>query len=61
MADGAAGGLRDVVFPCGTVLRGDTLYVYYGGADKYVGLATVPLSALLVYLLECPARGGGQR
>ncbi len=29
-----------VCFPCGKVVIGDTLFVYYGGADKYVGLAT---------------------
>jgi predicted GH43/DUF377 family glycosyl hydrolase len=29
-----------------------TLFVYYGGADKYVGLATCPLKELLDYLLR---------
>lgn len=43
-----------VCFPCGKVVIGDTLFVYYGGADKYVGLATCKLQALLDYLLECP-------
>ena len=44
-----------VVFPCGKVVIGDTLFVYYGAADKYVGLATCPLNDLLDYLLTCPA------
>ncbi|MCX5632966.1 MAG: glycosidase [Phycisphaerae bacterium] len=43
-----------VVFPCGKVVIGDTLFVYYGAADKYVGLATCPLDELLDYLRRCP-------
>lgn len=43
-----------VCFPCGKVVIGGTLFVYYGGADKYVGLATCKLSDLLDYLLSCP-------
>lgn len=38
------------VFPTGNVIVGDTLYVYYGGADKYIGLATCPVSELLDFL-----------
>lgn len=44
-----------VCFPCGKVVIGDSLYVYYGGADKYVGLATCNLEELLDYLESCPA------
>ncbi len=43
-----------VVFPCGKVVIGDTLFVYYGAADKYIGLATCKMEALLEYLLACP-------
>lgn len=45
------------VFPTGNVILGDTLYVYYGAADKYVGVATASVSELLDYLLseECRA------
>ncbi len=43
-----------VCFPCGKVVIDDTLFVYYGGADKYVGLATCPLAELLDYLVTCP-------
>jgi predicted GH43/DUF377 family glycosyl hydrolase len=46
----AGGG---VVFPCGKVVINDTLFVYYGGADKYVGLATSPIPELMEYLLDC--------
>lgn len=48
------GFYNGVVFPCGKVVCGDTLYVYYGGADKYVGLATCSLTELLDYLKTCP-------
>jgi predicted GH43/DUF377 family glycosyl hydrolase len=50
----AGGG---VVFPCGKVVIDGTLFVYYGAADKYVGLATCPLQELIDYLLECPEEG----
>jgi len=42
-----------VVFPCGKVVIGDTLFVYYGAADKYIGLATCRLDDLLNDLLDC--------
>jgi predicted GH43/DUF377 family glycosyl hydrolase len=42
------------IFPCGNVVVGGTLYVYYGAADRYVGVATCPLQQLLDYLKnEC--------
>ncbi len=46
------GDVADVVFPCGTVLGddGDTLYVYYGGADTCVCLATASIKELLEWL-----------
>lgn len=40
------------VFPVGNVVVDGTLYVYYGAADKYVGVATCPLQMLLDYLLD---------
>jgi predicted GH43/DUF377 family glycosyl hydrolase len=43
------------VFPCGKVVIGETLFVYYGAADKYVCLATCKLQELLDHLLSCPA------
>ena len=43
-----------VVFPCGKVIIDDTLFVYYGAADKYVGLATCKTTELFDYLLSCP-------
>lgn len=44
-----------VVFPCGMVLRGGTLFIYYGGGDRYVHVATAPWSDLLGWLRTCPA------
>ena len=41
------GFYKGCVFPTGNVIVGDTLFVYYGGADKYVGVATCPLNELL--------------
>jgi predicted GH43/DUF377 family glycosyl hydrolase len=39
------------VFPTGNVIVDDTLYVYYGGADKYVGVATANVNELVDYIL----------
>jgi predicted GH43/DUF377 family glycosyl hydrolase len=46
------GIVNNVVFPCGMVLKGDTLYIYYGGADKVTGVATMKLSVLLNSLVK---------
>lgn len=36
----------NVVFPCGMIVREGLLYIYYGGADKVVGVATMKLDTL---------------
>lgn len=43
------------VFPTGNVIVGNTLFVYYGAADKYVCAATCQIDELVDYLLsdEC--------
>ena len=43
------------VFPCGKVVIGNTLFVYYGAADKYVALATCDLRELVDHLRSCSA------
>ncbi len=48
------GYYRGVCFPCGTVVIDDTLFVYYGGADKYCALATCSLAELVDHLRKCP-------
>jgi predicted GH43/DUF377 family glycosyl hydrolase len=46
------GIVNNVVFPCGMVLKKDTLYIYYGGADKVVGVATMKFSVIIGALLN---------
>ena len=45
------GQINNVVFPCGAIVRDDTIYIYYGGGDSVVGVATCSLSKLLDILL----------
>jgi predicted GH43/DUF377 family glycosyl hydrolase len=44
------GDVSNVVFSCGQVMRDDTLYVYYGGADTAIGVGTVDKEQVLVFL-----------
>lgn len=46
------GEIPNVVFPCGAVVIEGILYVYYGGADKVVGVATIKLDDLLNLLIK---------
>ncbi len=39
-----------VVYPCGAVIMDDRLFVYYGGADSYVCVATADLDQFLTQL-----------
>jgi len=41
------GEIPNVVFPCGAIVRDNTLFLYYGGADTVVGVATAPLDRIL--------------
>ncbi|KND48766.1 MAG: glycosidase ph1107-related protein [Parcubacteria bacterium C7867-005] len=41
------GLVNNVVFPCGMVEKDGLLYVYYGGADKVCGVATMKMDILL--------------
>lgn len=50
------GYYKGVVFPTGNVIVNDTLYVYYGGADKYCCLATASVGGLLEYLKSAVTR-----
>ena len=40
------GHVPNVVFSCGQVIHGDELYVYYGGADTVIGVASVKIEEL---------------
>lgn len=48
------GVVNNVVFPCGTSLFGDTLYIYYGAADQRIGVASISFSTLIEALLHTP-------
>lgn len=41
------GVVNNVVFPCGMVIRGGIVYIYYGAADSVVGVATIKLTDLM--------------
>jgi len=47
------GQVSNVVFPCGNVVLGSKLFVYYGGGDQVVGVATVTIDKLLKVLKFC--------
>ncbi|MGE5568560.1 MAG: hypothetical protein ACM3S5_05925 [Rhodospirillales bacterium] len=46
------GDVANVVFPCGYTIApdGDTMYLYYGGADTCIALATASIASLLGWL-----------
>jgi predicted GH43/DUF377 family glycosyl hydrolase len=46
------GIVSNVVFPCGAVVRGEKVYIYYGGADKVVGVAQCKLSDIVEPLVR---------
>lgn len=45
-------GKPGIVYACGAVVRDGTLFVYYGGADKVVCVATTPLDEFLDALVR---------
>ncbi len=49
------GFYRGVCFPCGTVVLNGTLFVYYGGGDKFCAVATCDFEQLIQHLRSCPA------
>ena len=44
------GIVPNVVFPCGSIVRGGKLFIYYGGGDRVIGSAGCPLPKLLKQL-----------
>ena len=44
------GDVQDVVFPCGWIVEGDDLRLYYGAADTTMAVATAKVSELLEWL-----------
>jgi predicted GH43/DUF377 family glycosyl hydrolase len=55
------GDVGRVVFPCGWTLdeAADTLFLYYGGADTVIGVATAQLTDVLACVRAAPV--GGRR
>jgi beta-1,2-mannobiose phosphorylase / 1,2-beta-oligomannan phosphorylase len=45
------GEVNNVVFPTGTVLFGNTIFIYYGAADSVIACASVNFSELVAELL----------
>ena len=46
------GNVSNVVFPTGTVIYNNSLFIYYGCADKRIGFAEISLKKLLTELLK---------
>jgi predicted GH43/DUF377 family glycosyl hydrolase len=52
------GIVNNVVFPCGMIVKpartggSKLLYIYYGGADKVIGVATIKLDVILKALIH---------
>ncbi|MDQ3244936.1 MAG: hypothetical protein M3P22_01125 [bacterium] len=46
------GIVNNVVFPCGIIERKGLVYIYYGGGDKVVGVATMKLKVILDTLVH---------
>lgn len=46
------GQVPNVVFSCGAVLKNNTLFVYYGGGDTVIGVATISLYDLIKELKD---------
>jgi beta-1,2-mannobiose phosphorylase / 1,2-beta-oligomannan phosphorylase len=51
------GEANNVVFPTGTAVFGNTLFIYYGAADTHIACASVNLPALLAELLSNTQKG----
>ena len=54
-----SGDVPNVVFPEGAFLHEGTLYVVYGAADRYVGMASIGIDRMLDELSQHPAGGRG--
>lgn len=48
------GVVPNVVFPTGNVVIDGQIFVYYGGGDRCIGVATAPLKELVNYVMKHP-------
>jgi predicted GH43/DUF377 family glycosyl hydrolase len=46
------GDVPDVTFPCGVIVRGDDLIMYYGAADTTICVAIASLNEVLDFILN---------
>jgi predicted GH43/DUF377 family glycosyl hydrolase len=46
------GDVPDVTFPCGVVVRGDKLIMYYGAADTTVAVAIASVKEVLDFIIK---------
>ncbi|MFA5936255.1 MAG: hypothetical protein WC822_00035 [Candidatus Paceibacterota bacterium] len=46
------GVVSNVVFPCGVVVKKGLIYIYYGGGDRVIGVATMKLDIILRALVH---------
>jgi predicted GH43/DUF377 family glycosyl hydrolase len=46
------GDVPDVTFPCGVVVKGDELIMYYGAADTTMAIATASLKEVMEFVMK---------
>ena len=46
------GMVSNVVFPCGITVKKNTVFIYYGGGDRVIGVATMNLDIILKALVH---------
>jgi predicted GH43/DUF377 family glycosyl hydrolase len=46
------GDVSNALFSCANIVVGDQVYFYYAGADRLIGLATIPLVDAIAYARE---------
>ncbi len=46
------GDVPDVTFPCGVILKGDELMMYYGAADTTMSVAIASMSEVLDFIIQ---------
>lgn len=46
------GIVNNVVFPCGMIVKDKLLYIYYGGGDRVIGVATIEFDIVLKALIH---------
>jgi len=49
------GGEDGIVFPCGAIVDGNDLRIYYGTNDSKIGLATAHMDEVMDYITKCPS------